>query len=384
LAGVLHRAAQLAGYQGRLPATIRPEEVWRIYAGLAVLSKADVRGREQDFSSGHGMPATTSGTTGTPLKLLRSPRCVLMEAAWTSHCRGWAGYRHGQPIAVIRGTSFPEGGAAVPHRWTLQRQLLLSSDRLSESTAAEYVELLRRHHIRWIAAYPSSITSLTVLCLSRGIEVPQISGIFTSSETLTSEMRRAVESAWGCKIWDFYGNAERTVAAAQCEVGRYHILPGYAVVEKVPAGLVTTSLLNKAMPLVRYEVPDHVEDWTQNPCTCERIGPTMAAVLGREDDIVFGADNRRIALLGNVVWGVKGVLASQFVQEERGALTVRVVPDFDRRVPGFEDDLRARVIRRTGPIRVSVQVCSELERLPSGKVAFVIQRTERDGGENLA
>jgi phenylacetate-CoA ligase len=381
LAKVLRSAARLDGYRGRLPATTTSttRDCWKIYADLALLTKAEVRGREKEFSSRHGLTAATSGTTGTPLRLLRSPASILMEEAWVSHCRRWAGYRPGQPTAVLRGATFPSDEAVVPHHLTaLTGHLIMSSYHLNESTAAEYLNLLRRHKTRWIAAYPSSIASLTILSQRCGLEIPQMSGIFTSSETLTTQVRTAIESAWGCKVWDYYGNAERTVAAAQCEVGRYHLLPGYAVVEPIPSGLATTSLLNRAMPLVKYEVTDNLEDWNQNLCTCARIGPTIAGVTGRSEDIIFGADNRRIGRLDPVFKGVTGVLAGQFIQEEPGKVTVRVLPSLETPPADLQDDLRRRVIERTGPINVCVQMCSALELLPNGKAPFVIQRL---GGE---
>ena len=91
--------------------------------------------------------------------------------------------------------------------------------------------------------------------------------ILTSSETLVPEQKMVIEQAFMCKVFDYYGMAERAAAIHTCEHGSYHIVPEYSIVEFVRNGtledgyyeIVGTSLNNNAMPLIRYYAP--LQEW---------------------------------------------------------------------------------------------------------------------------
>ncbi|ODU04112.1 MAG: hypothetical protein ABS81_11760 [Pseudonocardia sp. SCN 72-86] len=323
-----------------------------------------------------GVDATTSGTTGTPLALRRSLNNVLVEEAWISHHRGWAGYRPGDVIAVMRGEVVSGATDEVVHRFVpARRTLLLSSYHVSERSVAGYLDALRSHRVRFLAAYPSSIASLTAVALARGSSLPPLTAIFTSSETLAPQAREVIESAWGCRIWDHYGHAERTVAAMECEQRRYHLLPGYGVVERVDGGLLTTGLTNSSMPLLRYRVTDALEGWSEVRCDCGRAGRHFASVAGRTEDVLIGEGGRRIGRLDFVFKGVEGVLAGQICQDADGSIEVRVVPRGPAVDPvALVELLRGKTLERVGAVDVRVEVVSELERAATGKTPFIIQR----------
>lgn len=382
---VFRKARDLDGYRTVRDDLISVEsgrDARTVLDGLPVLEKSDLRGREWAYQRRlPGLDATTSGTTGTPLALRRSVYSVLVEEAWISHHRGWAGYHSGDPIAVMRGEVVAATpGDPVQRFVPARRTLLLSSYHLSESTVAGYLDALRRHRVRWLAAYPSSIASLTALALARGLSLPPLSAVFTSSETLAPQTRAAIESAWVCRIWDHYGHAERTVAAMECEARRYHLLPGYGVVEPVEDGLLTTNLTNGLMPLLRYRVTDAVEGWSDVRCVCGRGGRHFATVTGRTEDVLIGEDGRRIGRLDHVFKGVGGVLAGQICQEADGSVEVRVVPSGVPADPaGLVELLRGRTVERIGAVPLRVEIVSELERAVGGKTPFILQRLSGQG-----
>src|SRR5438067_9016 len=52
-------------------------------------------------------------------------------------------------------------------------------------------------------------------------------GVMTSSETLEPDVRASVEQAFGVRVFDWYGQAERVAAIGTCEHGSYHVLTDY-------------------------------------------------------------------------------------------------------------------------------------------------------------
>lgn len=379
----LHRllmaAQDLAPYKRHLQIDKRTSlsECRQQLLALPLLRKDQVRGREREFwTTRWAIPAHTSGTTGTPVALRRSPAGILREQAWVNHTRGWAGYRPGAPTAILRGDLLPQRESnGVPYHYSAARNMLvLSSYHLNESNIAMYVRLLDEHRIKWVAAYPSSVVSLAVLAEKTGADLPELAGVFTSSETLTPTMRSKVEGAFSTTVWDHYGNAERTVAASQCEARRYHFLAGYSLIEELSSGIGSTSLIDSAMPLLRYVVTDNFDGWQEGTCDCGRLGRTVERVIGRLEDIVFGAEGRRIGRLDHLFKSLPHALAGQIEQSSDWSVTIRVVPapEADR------DILRAELLRRArdriGSIPMKVEMTESLVLNSSGKAPFVIQR----------
>lgn len=70
-------------------------------------------------------------------------------------------------------------------------------------------------------------------------------------------MRETIETAFGTRVFDWYGQAERVIAIGTCEHGSRHVLTDYGRTELIPAQdnryeLVGTGYNNSAMPLARY------------------------------------------------------------------------------------------------------------------------------------
>jgi len=139
------------------------------------------------------------------------------------------------------------------------KELILSTYHLSPKKAGEYAEIMKDFEVKAVAGYPSAISLLAKSCLEKGIDL-KLRAVLTSSETLTSSMRKIIIDAFGCGVFDFYGSAERICYIFTCEHGSYHLIPEYGLTELVPAGsngrcrVISTGFWNLAMPLIRYEL----------------------------------------------------------------------------------------------------------------------------------
>lgn len=120
----------------------------------------------------------------------------------------------------------------------------------------------------------------------------------TTSEVLTTDMRRRIHAAWSLDPIDFYGTTEAAVVAA----GRQQqtvmdILEDLVIVEVVdeaqPPGaprhpgqkLLLTNLVNHTQPLIRYELTDSVT-LADGPNPLGLPYARITAVDGRSDDII--------------------------------------------------------------------------------------------------
>ncbi|HEX7044862.1 MAG TPA: phenylacetate--CoA ligase family protein [Burkholderiales bacterium] len=332
---------------------------------------------------GPQVPINTSGSTGSPLQLLQTVEAVVWENAFVWRQLAWAGYRRGEPRAWIRGDLVVPYVQSTPPYWRLNRaehMLMMSSYHLAPATVAAYVEALERFDPIVIQAYPSSIAFIARYLSSAGREYRgrRLRSVVTSSETLTPADRRAIEGAFGCRVFDYYGSAERVALIQTCEHGTYHVASDYSLFELQPreGGLyeiVGTGFFNRLMPLIRYRTGDLVEpEDAARACACGRAFPIMKRVIGRTDDYVVTPDGRLVGRLDHVFKGVSGIAAAQIVQESVNEIVIRVVP-YQNFAPEHRQRLVEQTQQRVGSgMRVHVDLVDDIPRGPNGKFRAVV------------
>jgi phenylacetate-CoA ligase len=356
-------------------------------ARLPYIAKADVRDGAKAFISeskqGPLFSGSTSGTTGTPLTLYQDLHAINRENAFIQRQLAWAGLRPADRRAWMRGDMIVPATQVDPPLWRLNRaenMLMLSSYHLAEPAAAGYLQALADFDPVVIQAYPSSIGFLAgwMRATQARYRGKSLRGIVTSSETLTEDSRREIEDAFGCKVFDWYGQFERVAAIGTCERGRYHLLTDYSYVELLPAGnglfeLVGTGFNNLSMPLIRYRCADLVRPApTGERCSCGRSFPLIAQVIGRADDAIKLADGRSIGRLDHIFKGVEGVLEAQIRQDRLDTVTILVVSG-----AGFSERTRATLLgnareRLGAQTQVEVQLVDTIPRTRNGKFKGVV------------
>jgi phenylacetate-CoA ligase len=270
-----------------------------------------------------------------------------------------------------------------PPYWRVNRgenMLMLSSYHLSESAAPAYLDSLALFDPVVIQAYPSSIGYLATWMLSAGTRYrgSSLRGIVTSSETLSDARRREIERAFGCRVFDWYGQFERVAAIGSCEYGRYHLLSDYSYVEMLPADdglfeLVGTGFYNLSMPLIRYRCGDLVRPApAKERCACGRSFPLIEQVIGRVDDPIKLIDGRSIGRLDHLFKGVEGILEAQIRQDRLDAITMLVVPSAtfnDRTRETLQNNARYRL---GDGIALEIRLVDAIRRTRNGKFKGVV------------
>jgi phenylacetate-CoA ligase len=364
---------------------------------VPTLAKAVVRANPRDFHS-RAFPQKdlvsihTSGTTGTPLDIRVTPAAIQKNYAFFARMLSWYGV---EPIrdrsATFLGRLFVPERQAGPPYWRynyFMNNLLMSSYRLSQQTAPEYVRQLSEFRPQFIDAYPSAVHSLASHALRAGgapLFQPRV--VVTSSETVMPSQREVVEEAFRAPLRDHYGCAEMAALISQCEKGTYHVNPEYGIVEILrPDGspclpgevgeLCCTGLLNDAMPLIRY-LPGDRAAFGSGKCDCGRAFPIVEALVGRVDDIIRTPDGREVGRLDPVFKGLDGIAEAQIVQETLFDIEILVVP-----AGPFDDDKKTQLERAvskrlTPDMRVHVRTVAEIPRSAGGKFRAVVSKVPR-------
>ena len=325
----------------------------------------------------------TSGTTGTPLTVYRDLRNIGYEYAMLRRQKEWAGLADGERYATLKGEVLPDFCPRKNRYWQLniaENKLVMSSFHLAQETAERYVEALDKYQPAAIDGYPSSIYTLAKMMLQRGITFP-MKAILTSSETLAPEQKTVIEQAFACKVFDYYGMAERVAAIHTCEHGHYHVVPEYSIVEFVRNGvlddglfeIVGTALNNNAMPLIRYRVGD-IAELTDETCTCGRAYPIIKGIVGRTDDSIITPSGKVVGRLDHIFKGAHNLVQAQIYQPEQDRIILRVVPDstFSKKDSEF---VLEKLSHRVGEnIRFEIEQVPYIPRTSRGKIKSVISK----------
>ncbi|MGZ3181510.1 MAG: phenylacetate--CoA ligase family protein [Telluria sp.] len=321
----------------------------------------------------------TSGTSGSPLTFEQNLGCIIREEAFLYRQLRWIGFEQGQRRAWIRGDlvcdPFPRDGIYWCKDY-VGKMLMMSSYHMTSSTIPRYLDALEDYGPVVIHAYPSSIAALALWMKAnqRSYRGRALLGIVTSSETIDAATRATVEQAFGTRVYDWYGLAERVAAIGTCEHGNYHVLTDYSHVELMAIDgeleIVGTSLNNRATAFSRYRTGDTVEA-AAGSCPCGRVFPLVQSITGRRRNAIRLPDGRQVSLFDHIFRHADNVIESQVVYRGGGEFVLKVVPAAGSLQQEDKDDLMRRFLRCVPGVQVTVEVVEMIARGPNGKFQFV-------------
>ena len=335
----------------------------------------------------------TSGSTGTPIASIWTVEEMRKSMAVREvRSAGWAGVSFRMPRATFSGRLVepnPESNGPF-YRFNLaERQVYFSPFHLRPDTASSYVDALRRHGVQWLTGYAVSYYLLAKFILDQGLNVPPLKAVIAVSEKMTPEMRKVMERAYGCRVYEEYGSVENAFFASECEQGRLHVSPDIGILEILrPDGtpceageageVVATCLMREYQIFIRYRVGD-VAMWDPAPCPCGRTMPILKEVFGRIEDVVIGPDGRQMVRFHGIFVNQPHVREGQIIQEDLNRIRVKVVPT-NGFGPSDSQDIIRRVQQRLGPsVEVIVEPVDQIPRTAAGKFQAVVSLLRERG-----
>lgn len=334
----------------------------------------------------------TSGTTGTPLKVLWDQNTCIYTNAVDWRQKAWGGVFYGDKIAQLLGRPIVSTKRNKKPFWQmdhLHNQLWMSSFHLSDENLVHYIDKLASSKTVAIEGYPSTLYILAEYMNRNNIVLP-MKAAFSSSETLLSFQKEAIQKAFSCDLSDFYGLAERTVFATECkfhagkhlnfEYGYTEIVndDGNQVNEGEKGYLVATSLQNYGMPIIRYKTTD-ITQFKDGICECGRHMLRIEDITTKAEDIVVTPEGKMISasVLTHPFKMVNGITMSQIIQEQPNHITLKLVTD-ERYNKDEENSLLKNFRYRVGDkIDIKIEIVTDIPRTKSGKYRWVISKVPK-------
>jgi len=335
---------------------------------------------------------TTGGSTGTPLGFYQE-RVISDLREWAFMLIQWerVGFKMGDRCVILRGNVVTHAYKGKLWEYDpINRYLILSSYHMNDVTLPEYVTRIRQFKPDFIQAYPSAITILAMYMKANNIEpFKTVKAILCGSENLYQWQRELLEEVFQCRVYSWYGQTEKVALAGECEKSSfYHIFPEYGFVEIIgkdgqPAAngelgeIVATGFNNYACPLIRYRTGD-LAVVAADTCRCGRNYPLIERVEGRVQEFLVAKDGSLVPLapalfsIHDAKWSM--VKKVQFVQEEIGKVTIRVVKDR----ASAESDVKSYLLgvlskRLEGRCELSIEFVEDIPLTQSGKHRYLEQ-----------
>jgi phenylacetate-coenzyme A ligase PaaK-like adenylate-forming protein len=326
------RRLQDAGIEWADP--VLEQDPYRALAAIAPVSKGELRQAgprvlDRGQVDAGWYSSLSSGSTGEPFRVYYTPRAwaglkYLIKLRARRACGVMVTDRVALLDAIPPAARTKHGGLS---RWT-QISVLQPA-----SAVAAALQDFAPHIVYGL---PSALLEAGRLLQQRGEHIP-VRAVFTSGELLQRAAREELKRAFQAPIHDVYGTSETKEIAWQCSRGRMHVNADVVRLEAVddlgrnlPAGiegdLVATTLVNEAMPLLRYRTGDR-GSLLSGTCTCGCTFPLLGVVTGRAADTLVLRHGHRVSpyALTCAIERIPGIVRYQVSQMDQARVRVRAI-----------------------------------------------------------
>jgi len=363
---------------------------------LPVVTKENFRSHPESFLSSITprnslYSLSSSGTTGTPLKIWCTREVhALFNAVREARSRRWAGIDFHNSRAMVGGRIIVPPNQTAPPFWVynyFERQLYFSAFHISPANIPYYVEALNKYKPDYLEGYASAHFFLARMIGELGLAVYKPKCIITSSEKLTDEMRKTIESIYKARVFNEYGNVEGCCFASECPAGCLHISPDVGIIEIICEDgmyaadgeigeIVATGLLNSHQPLIRYRTGD-LAIVSRGDCACGRQMPVLKDIVGRLEDVVIGVDGRETVRFHGLFYDIPYIREGQVIQEDYNHIRILLVLT-KQLTDKQEKIIKSRVKERMGgTVQVDLEAVDRIPRTERGKFRAVISKVSR-------
>jgi len=335
----------------------------------------------------------TGGSTGKSLVIYATEECSYLRNACTRRHNQWTGWNFGEPIAAVWGNPhLPRSVKDKLRHWFLTPYIYLDTMSVSEGSVRTFATEWEKNRPTLLFGHAHSLYVLAQYVRDLSILNIKPRGILSTSMMLMPHERKVIEDVFTVKVTDLYGCEEVSLIASECEQHEgMHLNIEHLFIEFInenglpsvpgePGKIVVTDLLNRAMPLIRYQIED-VGVPTDRKCSCGRGLPLMESVSGRVADFLVKSDGTRVAgvsLIENTLTSIPGIDQMQIIQESINVLNINLVvgKEFSNEQENYLREYFFSIFGKN--IIVNVNYVLNIEQERNGKYRFSICKVDLD------
>lgn len=397
LKNVMVAAASVPHYQEQMrKASYDPR---RDYTGpgdlalLAVTLKADIKISPESFVQAQEADRLeryfsdrTSGSTGMPLTVYRSPRERDIQIAKWLRVLFLSGYRPTDKVLSFTSPGRLAEGRSVLQRFGLLRRKAVDYTLPPEALADE----LLQYRPDVVYGVRTSLLMVAEELERRGIKAPPIKLLVAGGEVIDAQTRQRCREVFGADITETYGTVEMGVMAYQrqgqdglsliedCTLFEFLDEEGNPAKPGQLARIVVTDLHGGLMPFIRYDQGDLATYSVRQNAHGETVR-VIDRIIGRQDDIAHLADGRFLTYLDfyEAMDVYPGVERFRIRQQAPDRFLIELVAglDYYRTIQG---ELLTKLQALSPlPLRFDMQLVQRIDPDPSGKMRMLVSEINR-------
>ena len=324
----------------------------------------------------------TSGTTGTPLDIYLDYDSVKEQyALFEARVKKKYNVELEDSWAIIGAQRVTNINQKSPPYWVYNlslKQLYLSSLHIATWSVLDYVNALKKYQPKFMIGYTNSIYELAIGMRDKNLNF-KMKAVITNAEPLYEYQEKIIVEAFGCPVVETYGQAELVSFANRFPDGKMYESPEMGVTEIIDINqyedgeygkIIATGMLNKAMPLIRYDTNDLISNTKYHK---DGLLPEYGKILGRKDDVIILQDGRKIVQIDGIFTSELNILQGKIIQEDYTEFTIKVVPG-----PYWEDRnkdvIYRNLIERLGNVEINIELCEKIEMSWAGKFRVITSK----------
>ena len=317
---------------------------------------------------------TTGGSTGQGIGVWSDRRERQVEKAFFDYEWGKFGYIPHRSKVVRFGMEACKRENEIP--WSqIGNRLLISPYHLNKRWLPQIYSQISDFKPDFFHSYPSCLEMVARYIKYQGLPKIWASGIFLASEAFTESQYELFKQIFDAPIKAHYGLCERTNLAFMYENDDkesffYRVNSIYGFSENLPdeygnQEIVGTSYWNHVMPFIRYR--------TQDFGMIEPDG-MIRQLDGRNQELLITRTGAKIPgfsiKIDEFTWDYVSVY--QVVQEQKGAIVLRIVPRSN-----FNEHVKTRLLEKQTErwgefFKISIELVDSIPRTASGKHRLIV------------
>jgi len=319
---------------------------------------------------------TSGGSTGEPVKFIQDMEFRNLQRIITYEEKGFSGYQFGDFMIKLWGNEneiFGKKNYKSIILDYLKNVKVLNTFNLDENKIRKYIKKMYKNP-KLVVSYIQSIYQIAKYIKDNNLNAPKLNAIMTTAGTLYPTQKKLLQEVFNAKIYNRYGSREVGNIACNKEANSDELIVTKGVyLEVLEDGKITTngtgellvtSLINYAMPLIRYKVGDIATLKTENI-------QTITKLYGRDVDVFKTKDGKFIdgEYFSHLVYFMDWIYKYQFIQKEYDLIIVKIATKNPNQndMKKIEDG-----IKKVIDCKVEFEIVDNIPQLESGKFRYTI------------
>lgn len=280
------------------------------------------------FTTAQHIPTVTSGSTGTPFKVLHHADKKKRNSADTMYFAQRAGYHIGDRLMYMKIWSANNKKATLPG--IMQNMVPVDVITFNDKEVSALIQQMESDNSTF--AFLGYSSALELICrwldsTGHGKVKATLSSAISMSETLNDYTKTTIQKYFGVPVYSRYSNLENGILAQQVpgSDNRYlintasYVLEIFKMNKDEPAAagelgrIIVTDLYNYAMPMIRYDTGDIGILSTAKDA---KGNSYLELVEGRKLDLLYATDGTLVSsyIVYKNMWQYTEILQYQLVQ----------------------------------------------------------------------